>query len=261
MPTLPDPHKRFLEQALNTLKQDPRFLGVAAGGSYLLDELDEYSDLDLVLYVDSQSYPEVLNSAKTTAQQLGSLVECFTGEHVGEPRLLICIYGPPLLHIDLKFVSLDDIHEKVENPIILWERDQVISSRIFDTPAEFPQPQPEWIEERFWTWIHYTATKIGRGELFEAVEAIGFIRVRVLGPMILAKHGARPQGLRKVEFIASLDERKALEKTIPAYDSRDCVRALSSCVDLYRQLRNLSGNVQAERLATEYLEQIDANLV
>jgi hypothetical protein len=27
----------------------------------------------------------------------------FTGEHVGEPRVLICLYGPPVLHVDLKF--------------------------------------------------------------------------------------------------------------------------------------------------------------
>ena len=32
----------------------------------------------------------------------------FTGEHVGESRVLICLYGPPLLHVDLKFVSLSD---------------------------------------------------------------------------------------------------------------------------------------------------------
>ena len=261
MPTLPDTHKKFLETALSSLKHDPRILGVAAGGSYLLDELDAYSDLDLVIYVEAQRYPEVLGSATTIAQQLGSLIECFTGEHVGEPRLLICLYGPPLLHIDLKFVSLDDIHEKVENPVILWERDELISSQIFKTPAEFPQPDPTWIESRFWTWIHYTATKIGRGELFEAVEAIGFLRVNVLGPLVLVKHAARPQGLRKLEFIASEEELEDLKKTIPSYDSRDCVRALRSSVDLYRQLRNHSGNVQAERLALEYLDQIDVALV
>jgi hypothetical protein len=32
----------------------------------------------------------------------------FSGEHVGEPRALICLYGPPLLPVDLKFVSLSD---------------------------------------------------------------------------------------------------------------------------------------------------------
>ncbi|MER7057532.1 MULTISPECIES: hypothetical protein [unclassified Streptomyces] len=28
-------------------------------------------------------------------------------------------------------------------------------------------PDLQWIEDRFWIWVHYGATKLGRGELFE----------------------------------------------------------------------------------------------
>jgi len=46
---------------------------------------------------------------------MGTLQESFTGEHVAEPRRLICLYGPPLLHVDFNSVSMNDYHEKVEN--------------------------------------------------------------------------------------------------------------------------------------------------
>jgi hypothetical protein len=48
------------------------------------------------------------------AGALGPLLSAFTGDHVGEPRLLICLYGPPLLHVDLKFVTPADLAERVE---------------------------------------------------------------------------------------------------------------------------------------------------
>lgn len=260
MPTLPDPHKNFLETALKQLKDDRRIQGAAVGGSYLLDQLDEYSDLDLVLYISSEHYALVMQERQTIAANLGPLIESFSGEHVGEPRLLICLYGPPLLHVDLKFVSMDDLQDKVENPIILWEREQQLSSQLFQQTAHFPEPDNAWIEARFWTWIHYTATKIGRGELFEAVEALGFLRVTVLGPLLLLKHGARPQGVRKLEFYASEQELQALQKTHPAYDPQDCLKALRESVALYIKLRSIKGNQVAEKHVQDYLDQIQNSL-
>jgi len=257
---LPEAHHDFIENAVPRLKDDPRITGVAVGGSFLLGEIDEFSDLDLVIYIDPSHYNDVLVEREAIVQKMGPLLESFTGEHVGEPRLLICLFGPPLLHIDLKFVSMDDIHDKVEKPTVLWERKALISSQINLTPAEFPKPDSVWIEKRFWIWIHYTATKIGRGEIFEAVEAIGFIRANVLGPMILQKEGARPQGLRKIERYASSEELIKLGATLASYDAQDCLRALHDSMELYRSIRNVQGNQRLENLVDEYLTQIENQL-
>ncbi len=70
--------------------------------------MDEFSDLDLVVLVDSEKYQDVLKDRKEIAKRIGPLLESFTGEHVSEERLLVCLYDPPLLHVDLKFVSLTD---------------------------------------------------------------------------------------------------------------------------------------------------------
>lgn len=234
---LPGLHYNFLNCALDVLGEDRRIIGVAAGGSLVLNNVDEYSDLDLVIVIDPSKYDEILKDRKSVAANLGPLLESFTGEHVGEPRLLICLYGPPLLHVDLKFISLDDIDNRVEDPIIIWERDSILTDSISKIKSEYPTPDIEWIENRFWVWIHYTVGKIGRGELFEAIESLSFLRTNVLGPMILYKKNERPQGVRRIEHYAG-DYLKRLKLTLAKHDQKSCMRALKTAILLYENLRN-----------------------
>ena len=82
---------------------------------------------------------------------------------------------------------------------MLWERVGRMSAALAADVARFPAPDPQWIEDRMWTWVHYVATKVGRGELLEAVDSLAFIRGLALGPLALASRGARPIGVRKLE--------------------------------------------------------------
>jgi len=120
---LPEPHATFLRNALDCLKKDERLAGIAAGGSYVTRSLDQFSDLDLLIAVEPAEYESVMSERQVIARGLGSLHAAFTGEHVGEPRLLICLYSSPLLHVDLKFIRLSDTATRVEEPVVLWERD------------------------------------------------------------------------------------------------------------------------------------------
>lgn len=65
--------------------------------------------LSLILSTMTKSW-----RSRELAGTLGHLLHAFTGEHVGEPRLLICLYGPELLHVDLKFVTLEMLTQRVE---------------------------------------------------------------------------------------------------------------------------------------------------
>ena len=58
------------------------------------------------------------------AERLGPLLAVFSGEHVGEPRLLICLYGPPLLHVDLKYITAKTFGA-LGASFVLWARDAV----------------------------------------------------------------------------------------------------------------------------------------
>lgn len=255
--SLPEPHRQFLERVVARLQADPRIVGVAAGGSYLTDSLDAFSDLDLVIAVEPRDYEGVMREREALAGSLGRLLAAFTGDHVGEPRLLVCLYAEPLLHVDLKFVRLADVARRVEEPAVLWERGGRLTAALARGRPEYPTPDPAWIEARFWIWVHYAAGKIGRGELFEAIELLGFLRVRVLGPLALQRAGGRPAGVRKIERDVP-DFALELRRTVAAYDAADCLRALRAAVDLYRSLRSpATGAAAPERAALDYLEIVE----
>ena len=257
--TLPDPHRGFLQQAIDRLKMDQRLVGMAAGGSFITNSMDEFSDLDLIIAVEPAHHAEVTTERMKIAASLGNLLAAFTGEHVGEPRVLICLYEDPLLHVDLKFVSLDDVATRVEDPVILWERDGRLSSALARGKPEYPARSPQWIEDRFWIWVHYAATKIARGELFEAIDFLSFLRGTVLGPLALARAGAQPSGVRKIETLAPSFALE-LRRTVASHDAADCLRALRACVELYRALtpqRSSDDRQRVEDAAMEYLAEVE----
>lgn len=257
-PAMPLIHREFLARALSKLQGDPRLEGVAAGGSFISGALDEQSDLDLVVVAVRERASEVLHEAADLARGLGSLLAAFPGDHVGELRLLICLFGPPLLHVDFKFLSADELSHRVEDPVVLWDRRGRVSAALSTGKGVYPSPRFQWMEDRFWVWMHYTATKIARGELFEAIDALAFVRARVLGPLLLADAGAQPNGVRRVEERAPR-EMASLRRTIAAHDRASCRDALLATVDLYTALRErgapttLVRRGDAERAVRDFL--------
>ena len=262
--TLPSLHRAFLERALPVFQADVRLAGVAAGGSYITGEMDDHSDLDLVVVSPPETSREVLRDGPDIARRLGPLLAAFPGDHVGEPRLLICLYGPPLLHVDLKFLSLEELLHRIEDPAILWDRDGALRAAISRSPAEYPRPRFQWIEDRFWVWVHYTATKINRGELFEAIDALAFVRAKVLGSLALLQAGVRPSGMRRVEQRAPA-RIAALRSTLSFHDTTSCRDALMATVALYTELREqlapttMARRTEAERAVRNFLAGTDRN--
>jgi predicted nucleotidyltransferase len=229
-------HQAGLEKIIAVLAADARIVGVAASGSCASGGADEFSDLDLVIAVEPDHYAVVSAQRKLIAARMGKLLAAFTGEHVGEPRLLICLFDEPLMHVDLKFVSLPDAAARVDETRIVWQRDGRLTDTLAQGEARYPAPDPQWIEDRFWIWTHYCATKIGRGELFEALDFLAFLRWRALGPLMLMAVGAQPNGVRRIEQLAPADAVR-LEATIALHERASCLAALEACVRLYDELR------------------------
>jgi hypothetical protein len=208
-----------------------------AGGSLIHGGTDEFSDLDFVVVVEEDSYPEVLASRMDIARRLGPLLSAFTGEHVGESRLLICLYGPELLHIDLKFVTLSDLDQLVERPIVLWSRDKAaVEERSDRADISWPNLDPDWFEARAWIWLHYGASKALRGELFEAINMLAFFRDQVLGPMLHRRAGRPQRGVRRVEAYG-LDKTGQLAATVARHDFGSVKASLVTAAELYLKLR------------------------
>jgi len=235
--TLPASHAAFLDKARGILSTDPRMHALLAGGSLIHGGMDGFSDLDLVVVVKEGSYPEVLASRLEIARRLGPLLSAFSGEHVGEPRLLICLYGPELLHIDLKFITMADLDRLVERPVVLWSRDTVaVEKRLDRADISWPNLDPDWFESRAWIWLHYGAARALRGELFEAISMLAFFRDRVLGPMLHRRAGRPQRGVRRVEAYG-LDDTGQLAATVARHDFGSVKASLVAAIDLYLTLR------------------------
>ncbi len=50
---IPINHKSCIDNSIKVLKDDFRIVGVATGGAYITNEMDEYSDIDFIIAVDS----------------------------------------------------------------------------------------------------------------------------------------------------------------------------------------------------------------
>ncbi len=261
---VPRQHAAFLHRAVPRLASDARVIGVAAAGSLAGGQMDEFSDLDLVIGIEPDAVSSMMTARQAVAADLGPLAAAFTGEHVGEPRLLICLYEgepePAPLHVDLKFVSLEDLGPRVDEPVVLWARDARFAVALLAGEGRYPPPDPQWIEDRFWVWLHYGAARLGRGELFETLDMLGFLRSRVFGPLSLIEAGATPSGVRRLETQAP-ERAAAVAATVAAYDGASCLRALMAAADLYRSLRDgisppVLPNRDAERVALDYVHAV-----
>lgn len=252
----------FADGAKSILEADESVIGLAAGGSWLTGEMDEFSDLDLIL-VTKNKITDDKAKMLDYAKRLGNFLSGFTGEHVGEPRVLICLYDQPLLHVDIKFVTLEEFQSGIEIPAILLDKDQQLHNTLAKSAVKFPYPDYQWIEDRFWIWAHYALLKIGRGEYMEAYDFFAFLRMVVLGPLLHIRNGNLPRGVRKVEMQLSSGDLNDLKQTLPVYERQSLIDSLRSSVDLYRKLRgflfedHILLHHDTEQRTMRYLDEIE----
>jgi predicted nucleotidyltransferase len=252
----PEPLKKFWSRAEPILRADPRLLGVLAAGSAISGEMDDYSDLDLILVVKDGDIAELLASHVDYPARIPGLLTSFIGHHVGEPRLVIALFENPLVHVDFKFVTADALDRRIETPLVLIDDTGALARRLGAGQASWPNRDPQWFEDRIWTWFHYGAVKIARGELYEALNFMADIRKMVLGPLAARRHDRNQNAVRRIETIApALAER--LHATVTLRDRDQLWTALSAAIDLYLELRADAPppllHAKAERAVREWI--------
>jgi predicted nucleotidyltransferase len=254
--------QQFADKAKTILVTDDNVIGLAVGGSWLTNELDEYSDLDLILVTKNKVSGDK-NLMLDYAKRLGNFLSGFTGEHVGESRVLICLFDNPLLHVDIKFLTLEEFKSRIETPTLLFDKHGQLEKVINNSQAKFPYPDYQWIEDRFWAWVHYALLKIGRGEYLEAYDFMGFLRMVVFGPLLHIKNDNLPRGVRKVETELASEDLAKLKLTIPTYDRQSLLDSLKNGVLLYRQLRTelydnkINFQIDTDNKVMNYFDEIE----
>lgn len=228
-------HDAFLKRIGDVTAADARLIGLLVGGSRANKTTDRFSDIDCVLVAETPNYETVLSDRRAMAAKVGPLLHAFTGEHVGEPRLMICLYETPTLHVDYKVITLDALKDRVEDPLIVWARDDRIRDVLAHSQAHWPRQTHEWFEERFWIWVHYAAMKIGRGEIFEALDMFAFLRRRVFGPLLAERAGHRQYEVRHIERLVP-EAVPQLATLTPPPERAACATALVRAMDMYLDL-------------------------
>ena len=162
--------------------------------------------------------------------------------------------------MDIKFITLKELETRVEDPVVLFERSNKLTDVISRTKANWPEPDFQWIEDRIWTWVHYIAGKIGRGEYFEAMSNLDYIRLNVLSPLMQVKNKKKAKGLRKAETRLTLSDLENLKITVAQYDKTSLLKALDNAVSIYKSLRRklytdaVKPQTLAEKRSIEYFK-------
>lgn len=229
-------HREKLEALALTSLDDPDVVGMTIKGSFALDIADEFSDLDLSFVIRDDKLEDAQGRRMELVEAPGVPVATFTGEHVGLPQLLIVLYDD-LVHADFHYVALSAFPDQ-EGDLpcrVIWERDGMLSDRLATAPSPSPHVDVARIEARMWTWIWYTQTKILRGEVYEALDALQFMRSRVLFPLLAVTRGQRPGGSRRAEQLLG-EFQEDFEATVAAPNRPATMKALEKTADLYLQL-------------------------
>lgn len=236
----PEDFDTKVQRAREWAEADPRLAGLAVGGSWGEGRSDRWSDLDMIFVAYPEHAEAVLNDRGKIARQLGDLLVSYKDEE-REPRLMICLFDEPLLHIGIKVVTLDGFAERVEDPQVIFERDTALSDILAVTRGFYPVPGMQWVEDRFWLWMHYAALRLGRGELLELADHLSYIRNQALGSLLLIQHGKAPRRVRRAEKDLPPEAFAKLQRTVGAYDRQALIDAIYATIELYRDLRTNAG--------------------
>ena len=229
-------HKRRLIAVCEMGFNEPDVLGMALAGSFAEGVPDEYSDLDIRVVLAKGSLNSLFRRREELARACGPLVAAFTGEHVGEPHLLITLYED-LVHVDFLFAELAEMSSRNEGrlALVLWRRDQGVASAFSQSHVSDIPIDLEYMEARMWTWTWYIQSKILRGELWEAVSGLTFVRDRVLFRLLAITQDVRHRGARFAEALVG-EHAASVAGTYGTLHQESLLESLRNTVQLYMVL-------------------------
>jgi predicted nucleotidyltransferase len=239
-------HEEIARKAVDLLVADAEVVGLYLAGSFALGQPDKYSDVDLYVVIPDGSKAEVLRRAASMVQDVGKVATWFPATHLGDPSQLIVFYeADPPIHVDFEYVEVRELTPRAKDKdiIILVDRSGDVArhreaSGKVDPPRQDEQvEQLQYLEDRFWGWSWYTASKIARGELWEARDAIEYIRSNVLVALADIGLGTPPEGNRRLESKYPDEIQRMLSGTIPGEHSKGAyARALRALVAGFEEL-------------------------
>jgi predicted nucleotidyltransferase len=249
-------HEEIGSAAARLLAADPRVVGLYLLGSFADGTPDRFSDIDIYIVLEAGTREEViaehLQSVITKAGEVGTI---FPATHLGDPFQIIAFYKSELpVHVDYQYQESADLapNAKGKNALILLDRTGDVGrwrqacQEAEGDDEERASERLQYIEDCFWAWCWYTQAKIERGELWEARDAIEYVRTEVLVSLADMVLGLPHEGNRRLEGKYPAEILKHLERTAPSGHSKvPYQKAMSASVTLYLYLFELlPGNLE-----------------
>ena len=227
----------FVEEAVARLGADPRVVGLLRHGSSASGEADEYSDLDLTLVLAPEYRDQVDRLESEIAGAIGALAVCRPVPVPREGRVLFCLYAPDMLRVEIGFKPLGNLGGYAEPPRIeLDKTGGALERELAGLDYRWIGLDPEEIEARFWLCVELGIRRLGRREIFEALDTLAILRKAFLGPMLSRREGLPPRGLRQIERVSPAAAER-LVGTMGGLDFESCRLAFLVSVDLFCELQ------------------------
>lgn len=256
-------HGLIFEKSVSLLSSDNRVNGLYLSGSFSKGSSDKYSDIDLSIVVDESRLEEIVDDHTKRYSEVGKIATFFPATHLGDPNQIIVFYegddGLPI-HVDYSYITASKLvpEAKYKTIVILLDKEGVLEEYKKDCLGKTEEVEPtieklQYFEDRFWGWCWYTYSKIIRGELWEARDAIEYMRSNVILRLAYYAEKLPNEGNRRVESKFPKEITALLEGSIPASHSKDAyIVALQNLHKSYRTLfdRVATGsNIKLERVA------------
>lgn len=238
--TLPD-HRTLAEYITRALIKDDRVLGLYLSGSFAHGAPDVYSDLDFYILVLADLRDQIERDHLQLREQAGAVIADFPATHLNDPHQFITFYKAAYpLHVDYQYRVPGELvpQKKDGDALILWDSSGLLSEwkrkcQLIEESYSATREELQYFEDRFWAWCLYTDAKIRRGELWEARDAIEYLRSNVLVRLAYYAHVLRPEGNRRIGTKFRKEAVAELEHTLPAAHSQgaysDALRATALC--------------------------------
>ena len=218
-------------------------LTVAVGGSIGRLNVDEHSDVDIVVVTPNSELASAIRiSIQDSLIRSGEIVTSFDNADVGLKYL-----SSTFVYVDRRVVKVDvAVWTRSDGPVPIGGavlRDGVGCAYEIRIAAGQTDIEVHQAPIRLPGWASYVRARIARGELFEAAYALDAMRRRMLVPVILSRAGYPQVNYRRIEQRLSGADLDLLQATYPsALNKFELRRALVALVSSFVDLVDHTGS-------------------
>lgn len=238
---------------IQAVHDDPRIVGLVDYGSSSEGRADEWSDLDLGLFIRDAAFEGFWEHWREWAAQLGDLLLGYVG-YVGHPWAIFASDPMPLrVDFDLfRESAAGRLSDWPNSPIsvesfVLYDstigpiREAAASLVGKDLHPDDPRREFERDCGDFWYFLLFSYCKLMRGEVWNARQVFHIVAMEALLRLLRLRFGATnrwqsSQSAWNIEIVLPPETLQRLNSCIPGTSEAGVLRALSNAADLGREV-------------------------